>query len=91
MCWMSMLEEIKKYGGGRYTGTQIDLKALPDVLGTLPAPKITSEWHDYVSEMKSLYSGRETSSTAKRLNTLSPYDVVRRLSEIVARGRHCRC
>jgi acetolactate synthase I/II/III large subunit len=78
------VEEIKKYGGGRYSGTPLDLKALPRVLQCLPRPELAPEWLDYVGEMKSAYRGRETSSAAKRLNTLSPYDVVRRLGEIVA-------
>jgi acetolactate synthase-1/2/3 large subunit len=78
------VEEIRKYGGGRYTGTPIDLKALPRVLAAVPRPEINSVWGEYVREMKSTYRGRETSSTATRLNTLSPYDVVRRLGEIVA-------
>jgi thiamine pyrophosphate-dependent acetolactate synthase large subunit-like protein len=77
------IEEIRKYGGGRYTGTVLDLKALPRVLQSLSRPKISSEWRDYVREMRLTYRGCETSSTAKRLNTLSPYDVVRRLREIV--------
>ena len=77
-------EEIKKYGGGRYSGTSIDLKALPSVLQALPLVKVGDVWRDYVSEMRGHYRGRETSSTAKRLNSLSPYEVVRRLSEIVA-------
>jgi acetolactate synthase-1/2/3 large subunit len=77
-------EEIKKYGEGRYSGTSIDLKALPSILQALPVTKVGSVWHDYVAEMRGRYRGRESSSTAKRLNSLSPYDVVRRLSEIVA-------
>ena len=59
-------------------------RSLPSLLASVSPPQITPEWRDYVQEMKSIYRGRETSSTAKRLNTLSPYDVVRRLSEIVA-------
>jgi len=78
------IEEIRKYGGGRYTGTVLDLKALPRVLQSLSRPQISSEWRGYVREMRRAYRGCETSSTAKRLNTLSPYDVVRRLREIVA-------
>jgi acetolactate synthase-1/2/3 large subunit len=78
------VEEIKKYGGGRYTGTSINLTALPDVLDALPETGISAEWRDYVSEMRERYRGCESSSTAKRLNSLSPYDVVRHLSDIVA-------
>jgi acetolactate synthase-1/2/3 large subunit len=77
------VEEIKKYGGGRYSGSAMDLAALPQVLAALPKVEIDAEWGDYVQDMKARYKGRETSTTAKRLNTLSPYDVVRRISEIV--------
>lgn len=76
-------EEIKKYGGGRYSGTVLDLKALPDVLGKLARPRLSESWTSYVAEMKQTYRGSETSSTARRLNSLSPYDVVRRMSEVV--------
>lgn len=76
-------EEIKKYGGGRYSGTVLDLKALPDVLGKLARPRLFETWTSYVAEMKRTYRGSETSSTARRLNSLSPYDVVRRMSEVV--------
>lgn len=76
-------EEIKKYGGGRYTGTAIDLKALPQVLAGLGKPDLSVEWTGYVKSMTETYRGGETSSTARRLNSLSPYDVVRRLSEVV--------
>jgi acetolactate synthase I/II/III large subunit len=78
-------EEIKKYGGGRYTGTEIDLQALPVVLDAISPFEISVEWESYVAEMRDRYRGSETSSTAKRLNSLSPYEVVRRLSEIVSR------
>ncbi len=76
-------EEIKKYGGGRYTGTILDLSALPQVLSRLEEPKLFEVWKSYVGEMKRTYFGKETSSTARRLNSLSPYDVVRRISETI--------
>ncbi|KAA0073030.1 thiamine pyrophosphate-binding protein [Tardiphaga sp. P9-11] len=77
-------EEIRKYGDGRYSGTSVDLKALPSILRALPETTVGAVWREYVADMRGRYRGRETSSTAKRLNSLSPYDVVRRLSEIVA-------
>jgi acetolactate synthase-1/2/3 large subunit len=76
-------EELKKYGAGRYRGSQLDLGALPQVLERLPKVEVGSDWRAYVDEMKGEYYGRETSSTAWKLNTLSPYEVVRKLSEIV--------
>lgn len=75
-------EEINKYGGGRYRGAQFDLRGLPTALRQVKAPAIGEEWVSYVQRMKQTYFGRETSSTALKLNTLSPYEVVRRLSEI---------
>ncbi|WP_298885009.1 thiamine pyrophosphate-binding protein [uncultured Bradyrhizobium sp.] len=76
------IEEIKKYGGGRYSGTEINLSWLPQVLASVPTTEVTAEWSDYVAEMKSAYKGREHSASAQRLNSLSPYDVVRRLGAI---------
>jgi len=76
-------EELKKYGGGRYTGTAIDLKTLPQILAGLNQHELSSDWASYVKSMAETYRGRETSSTARRLTSLSPYDVVRRLSEVV--------
>ena len=76
------VEEINKYGGGRYRGAPFDLAGLPSALGSVKAPPVDDEWASYVQTMKQTYFGRETSSTAVKLNTLSPYEVVRRLSEI---------
>lgn len=76
-------EEIKKYGGGRYTGSVIDLKLLPPILERIERPSLSDEWSNYVETMASTYRGQETSSVAKRLNSLSPYEVVRRISEVI--------
>ncbi len=56
------------------------------MLGALRAPPIDGGWRDYVAEMKSRYYGRETSTSAMRLNTVSPYDVVRRINDVIARN-----
>ncbi len=76
-------EELRKLGGGRYHGIALDLAALPRLLDKLEPPRLKTEWVDYVAEMKAAYFGREVSSSASRLNSLSPYDVVRRLGELV--------
>lgn len=76
-------EELRKYGNSRYRVTQLDLRDFPHVISLLPEVHLEQDWLSYVREMKATYYGRETSSTALRLNTLSPYDVIRRLSEIV--------
>ena len=40
------VEEIRKYGGGRYTGTPLDLKALPRVLQAVSRHEVSPEWRD---------------------------------------------
>lgn len=76
-------EELRKYGGGRYRGIELDLAYLPEVLARVSAGDADSEWAAYVAEMKDTYYGREVSLSASRSNSLSPYEVVRRLGEIV--------
>ena len=77
------IEELRKYRNDGYRTSWIDFRRLPDVLRQLPAPTLSAEWLSYVSEMKARYYGRESSTAALRLNTLSPYDVVRRMAEVV--------
>ena len=76
-------EELKKYGGGRYRTNQMNLKSLPGVLENLAPVALDPDWLSYVAEMRAEYHGSEASSTAQRLNTLSPYEFVRKLSAIV--------
>ena len=45
------------------------------------SPKINDTWRDYVAEMKGRYFGKERSTSALRLNTLSPYDVIRQIND----------
>ena len=74
-------EELRKYGeGGTYRPHCLDLSALPDVLADLAPPPIDQSWTSYVSTMKERYYGKEQSLSARRLNTLSPYEVVRRIN-----------
>jgi acetolactate synthase-1/2/3 large subunit len=77
-------EEIKKLGGSRYRGTSMDLKHLPEVLAKAKVPAIDPEWKSYTAEIKETYFGQEMSTTARLRNTLSPYEVVRRLNGLVA-------
>jgi acetolactate synthase-1/2/3 large subunit len=76
-------EELRKYNGDGYRTSQLDLRDLPAVLQQVVPPRLAPEWCDYVAAMKSRYYCRETSASAQRLNTLSPYDVVRRLGDAV--------
>jgi acetolactate synthase I/II/III large subunit len=76
-------EELRKYHGDGYRTSHLNLRDLPSVLSQIAPPPIAPEWRAYVAQMKARYYGRETSTSALRLNTLSPYDVVRRLSDVV--------
>lgn len=78
-------EELKKYRNDGYRTSHLDFRHLPEVLGHVSAPRINGEWRDYVSEMKERYYGQETSTSAVRLNTLSPYDVIRRINQAAAK------
>jgi acetolactate synthase-1/2/3 large subunit len=75
-------EELKKYRGDGYRTMRLDLRALPEVLPQLQQYDVSAEWRDYVAEMKQLYFGREISTSARQLNSLSPYDVVRRINAL---------
>ena len=76
-------EELRKYNGDGYRTNQLNLRDLPSVLQQIAPPPLAPEWRDYLAQMKARYYGRETSVSALRLNTLSPYDVVRRLNDAI--------
>ncbi|GGF27404.1 acetolactate synthase [Aliidongia dinghuensis] len=77
-------EELKKYVNDGYRTSQVDFRLLPKVLAALPPASPDPEWSNYAGEMKQQYYGRETSTSAARLNSLSPYDVVRRINASIA-------
>ena len=77
-------EELRKYRDERYTAIHLDLADLPALLDGLPAATPSPEWRDHVAAMRERYHGKEVSTSARRLNTLSPYDVVRRLADAMA-------
>lgn len=76
-------EELKKYHNEGYRTSCVDFRDLPRILASLDVPAPSNEWRDYIAEMKGRYYGKETSTSAQRLNTLSPYDVIRRINEVV--------
>ncbi len=78
-------EELKKYHNEGYRTSRLDCRDLPAMLSGVTVPALDRDWLDYAAEMKSLYYGKETSTSARRLNTLSPYEVVRRMSDVVAK------
>ena len=76
-------EELKKYANDGYRTSHLDFRCLGKVLGDLPHPAMSADWTTYVARMKDRYYGCETSASALQHNSLSPYDVVRRLNEVV--------
>lgn len=77
-------EELRKYRNDSYRTSRLDFRYLPAVLENVALPEMDAEWRCYVTEMKHRYLGRETSASARQLNSLSPYDVIRRINEVVA-------
>jgi acetolactate synthase I/II/III large subunit len=77
-------EELKKSAIFGYRTNQLDFRKLPEVLAGLSPPAPSAEWLGYAVEMKDRYYGREKSTSAVRLNSLSPYAFVRRLNELIA-------
>ena len=73
-------EELRKYANDGYQTSHLDFAHLPKVLEALETPHVPADWRAYVDDMKARYYGRERSTSALRLNTLSPYDVIRRLN-----------
>jgi acetolactate synthase-1/2/3 large subunit len=78
-------EELKKYRNDGYRTSHLDFCNLPAALSKIELPPVGRDWLDYAAEMKSRYYGNETSTSARRLNALSPYNVVRRINEVVAK------
>jgi acetolactate synthase-1/2/3 large subunit len=76
-------EELRKYKNDGYRASHIDFSDLPEILPQVQAPASSSEWTDYTAEMKQRYFGKEVSTSAVKLNSLSPYDVIRRMNEII--------
>jgi acetolactate synthase-1/2/3 large subunit len=76
-------EELKKYLNDGYRTNLLDFARLPEVLERVRPIQISAEWLDYARDMKTRYYGKEFSASAERLNALSPYEVVRRIAEML--------
>jgi len=76
-------EELKKYSNDDYITLNLDIKYLPNVTNSLKISTVSKEWLAYIAEMKGEYFGKNTSTYAKKNAVLSPYDVVKRINEII--------
>jgi acetolactate synthase-1/2/3 large subunit len=77
-------EELKKHSVDGYTTSHLDFRYLPQVLSRLSPIVLHEDWQQYFCDMKKRYFGKEISTSALRLNTLSPHDVIRRINESIA-------
>ncbi|MBO6948106.1 MAG: thiamine pyrophosphate-binding protein [Rhodospirillales bacterium] len=76
-------EELKKYAADGYETLTLDLRHIPDVLSKVSRPRSSDAWRDYTAEMRDRYLGKNASTFAERRNTLSPYDVIRRMNDMI--------
>ncbi len=74
-------EELKKYQADGYDTALLDLQFLPSVLPKASAG--TPEWLAYVKNLKAEYYGKNVSTFAEKNNTLSPYEVVRAINQMI--------
>jgi acetolactate synthase I/II/III large subunit len=77
------VEELKKYLNDGYRTNLLDFAGLPEVLERVRPTQVSGEWLDYARDMKTRYYGKEFSASAERLKALSPYQVVRRIAEML--------
>ncbi len=76
-------EELRKYSVDGYQIAPLDFKQLPNVLHDVETGTISLLWLDYVREMKDRYFLDNVSSEIAGLNSLSPYQVVYGMSELI--------
>lgn len=74
--------ELDKLDPSRYDTLRFDLRDLDVVLDDVTAPTITTEWSQYLKDLKSLYFNRDTSAYSRDHGTMSPYLAVQRLFEL---------
>lgn len=76
-------EELKKYAPDGYATTQMNLKHLPLILENVKVPPVGKEWLSHVDEIKAKYFRSNISTFSVRNNTLSPYEVVKRINHLI--------
>lgn len=77
------VEELKKYVPDGYATTQMNLKYLPLILKNVKVSPIGKEWLSYVDEIKAKYFRSNISTFSVKNNTLSPYEVVKRINRLI--------
>ena len=76
-------EELKKYNSDRYKIFQLDLKLFTRIFNKLDTPSLNDNYKSYLLKMKKKYFGKNESTFSKKNNTLSPYEVVKKVNELI--------
>jgi len=78
-------EELKKYKSEGYKTSAMDLRHLPRALDHITIPAQSTEWIRYISEMRTRYLDKDTSSFARDHKTISPYLIIQKINEMIDR------
>lgn len=80
------IEELKKYQNNPHfeSGIHLDLKSLPQILRDLRSPIQSDKWQSYWQSMKKRYFGKHHSSAAEKFGTISPFEAIKQLSEVIS-------
>jgi acetolactate synthase I/II/III large subunit len=76
-------EELGKYRVEGYGVTCMDFQDLPNLLREVSIMPIEPEWADYTETNKAQYFGKDIDTFARNHNTLSPYQVVRKINNLI--------
>lgn len=80
-------EELVKYPA-RFTGIQVNLAHLDQILKTVQAPEASSDWLEYTNRIRDKFLNTDISQESEKYNSLNPYSVVRRITELLDDDAH---
>ena len=80
-------EELVKYPA-RFTGIQVNLAHLDQILTTVQAPEASSDWLEYTNRIRDKFLNTDISQESEKYNSLNPYSVVRRITELLDDDAH---
>jgi acetolactate synthase I/II/III large subunit len=76
-------EELKKYARNEYECININLKDFSYLVDKVAILTLDYDWKNYLSEIKSTFFNDYSSSTASEHNTLSPYQIVEKINNLL--------
>lgn len=75
--------ELEKYSAHGYQTTEVDFHHLPEILRGVTPPPVQPVWSSYITEIKRHYFDKADSTYARHHNTLSPYQVIRKINGLL--------